>query len=168
MNQGCSNCRNARTQRSMAQPGKAVPPPRAWPCSIQLPAKTPQSLPIDNKSNTDKHIHHLPFVDLQVVQKMTLFSQIKALPSNPRIRNKDVWASPKVNGAETTGMAGNNTWRNFFHPDLSSDSVHEVSLPCTQPRTAPGSQHQQEVLPLNCCLQTLFKVEFVSATERSS
>lgn len=98
--------------------GKAASHPRAWSCLIQLPAKA-QSLPIDNKSNTNTFIIHLLWIPK--LYRMTLFSQIKALqsaslqqalaslPLDTHVRTNDVWASPRVNGAETTGTAGNNT-----------------------------------------------------------
>lgn len=98
--------------------GKAASHPRAWSCLIQLPAKA-QSLAIDNKSNTNTFIIHLLWIPK--LYRMTLFSQIKALqsaslqqalasfPLDTHVPTKDVWASPRVNGAETTGTAGNNT-----------------------------------------------------------
>lgn len=67
----------------------------------------------------------------------------------------------RVNGAE---MSGNEMW-SLAHPSSSSNSAREGSVKHTARNRC---QHQHGRLRLNACLQTMARVEFVSADARKS
>lgn len=138
--------------------GKTVSPPRAWSCLIQLPAAA-WSLPSDNKSNTDTHRRNSPSVNLKVVQNdpfqsnksiqsALLWWVLARLPPDTCIHGEEVWARPRVNGAEMTVTASNNTWRHFCIP-AHRQPVPMTCLCCARSNEPPATSSASELLPPN-------------------